>query len=94
MHNGHTDYLHEGHLHSSHDSHVDEHALAVGTSNPDQCTPSHACAAHTKGHAHNASCGHAAVPHGDHVDYLVSGHLHHGHAEHCDDHGTVQLAAR
>jgi hypothetical protein len=32
------------------------------------------------------------VPHGDHVDYLVHGHLHHVHGDHCDDHGKVQLA--
>jgi hypothetical protein len=27
------------------------------------------------------------MPHGDHVDYLVNGHLHHPHGDHCDDHG-------
>jgi hypothetical protein len=32
------------------------------------------------------------VPHGDHVDYLVGGHLHHPHGNHCDDHGPVQTA--
>jgi hypothetical protein len=32
------------------------------------------------------------VPHGDHVDYLVDGHLHHAHGDHCDDHGPVQVA--
>jgi hypothetical protein len=31
------------------------------------------------------------VPHGDHIDYLVDGHLHHPHGQHCDDHGPVQL---
>jgi hypothetical protein len=30
------------------------------------------------------------VPHGDHVDYLVDGHLHHPHGGHCDHHGAVQ----
>jgi hypothetical protein len=29
------------------------------------------------------------VPHGDHVDYLVNGHLHHPHDGHCDDHGPL-----
>jgi hypothetical protein len=29
------------------------------------------------------------VPHGDHIDYLVDGHLHHQHGDHCDDHGPV-----
>jgi hypothetical protein len=33
------------------------------------------------------------VPHGGHVDYLVNGHLHHPDGGHCDNHGTVQLAA-
>jgi hypothetical protein len=32
------------------------------------------------------------VPHGDHVDYLVGGRLHHPHGDHCDDHGAVQVA--
>jgi hypothetical protein len=29
------------------------------------------------------------VPHGDHRDYLVSGHLHSPHGQHCDDHGAL-----
>jgi hypothetical protein len=33
------------------------------------------------------------VPHGDHVDYLVGGHLHHSHESHCDDHGVLKVAA-
>jgi hypothetical protein len=33
-----------------------------------------------------------AIPHGDHVDYVVNGHLHHPHNGHCDNHGNVQLA--
>jgi hypothetical protein len=41
---------------------------------------------------HGPGCGHEAVPHGDHVDYLVSGHLHHPHDGHCDDHGALELA--
>ena len=88
-HDDHTDYLHDGHLHHAHGDHVDEHAVAVGGSNPAPCTPSHACGAHDKTHQHGASCGHEAVPHGDHVDYLVAGHLHHAHGEHCDDHGKL-----
>jgi hypothetical protein len=31
------------------------------------------------------------VPHGDHVDYLVDGHLHHPHGDHCDNHGKVEV---
>ena len=33
--------------------------------------------------------GHEAVPHGDHVDFLVDGRLHHVHDGHCDDHGPL-----
>ncbi|GMH38461.1 hypothetical protein BSKO_06345 [Bryopsis sp. KO-2023] len=29
------------------------------------------------GHVHSDACGHEMVPHGDHVDYLVDGRLHH-----------------
>jgi len=43
-------------------------------------------------HNHGPKCGHEAVPHGDHVDYLVDGRLHRPHGDHCDDHGPVQLA--
>jgi hypothetical protein len=32
------------------------------------------------------------VPHGDHVDYLVNGRLHHQHGNHCDDHGPLEKA--
>jgi hypothetical protein len=31
------------------------------------------------------------VQHGDHVDYLVAGHLHHPHGDHCDHHGTIEV---
>jgi hypothetical protein len=31
------------------------------------------------------------LPHGDHVDYLVGGRLHHPHEGHCDDHGPVDV---
>jgi len=91
IHDGHTDYLHDGHLHHVHAGHVDEHVLAVTSANPATCAP-HACAGHDPEHRHGAGCGHEAVPHGDHVDYLVDGHLHHPHSGHCDLHGAVTLA--
>jgi len=28
-------------------------------------------------HVHGANCGHTAIKHGDHVDFLHDGHLHH-----------------
>ncbi|MDP3275094.1 MAG: hypothetical protein Q8Q09_07840 [Deltaproteobacteria bacterium] len=90
-HADHVDYLHDGHLHHLHEGHVDEHTLEVSASNPADCTPAHACAGHDSAHAHGPDCGHDAIPHGDHVDYIVSGHLHHPHGEHCDDHGAVTV---
>jgi hypothetical protein len=62
-HEGHIDYLHDGHLHHMHEDHVDEHVIAVNAANPVQCTPQTRCS-----HKHGPSCGHEAVPHGDHVD--------------------------
>jgi hypothetical protein len=85
-HDGHTDYLHDGHLHRVHGDHIDECRIEVGAKNPARCTPSHECAAH---HVHGPHCGHESVPHGDHMDYLVDGHLHHPHSGHCDDHGVL-----
>jgi len=90
-HAGHRDFLHDGHMHFVQDDHVDEHTTAVDQKNRDQCTPKHACQGHDGGHEHGAACGHDAVPHGDHVDYVVSGHLHHRHGSHCDDHGPVDV---
>ena len=92
-HDGHVDYLHDGHLHHAHDGHYDEHTIAVSENNPDACTPDHRCGGHEEGHVHGPGCGHEAVPHGDHIDYLVDGHLHHVHGDHCDDHGPVKLVS-
>ena len=91
-HGDHVDYLHEGHLHHPHDGHCDEHRIDVGGANPADCTPEHTCGGHEAGHVHGPDCGHEAVPHGDHVDYLVDGHLHHPHDGHCDHHGALELA--
>jgi len=90
-HDGHVDYLHDGHLHhQGGDGTVAEHAIAVDATNPDGHTAS--ATGHGADHRHGAGCGHEAVPHGDHVDYLVDGRLHHPHGDHCDDHGPVTLA--
>ena len=56
---------------------MEEHKLAIGKQNPGECTPKHDCGGHDKTHKHGPGCGHEAVPHGDHTDYLVNGHLHH-----------------
>jgi zinc transport system permease protein len=37
-------------------------------------------------HEHGQDCGHPAVPHGDHVDYVHDGHRHAVHGEHYDEH--------
>ena len=93
MHDGHQCFLHDGHMHYVHGDHVDEHKLEVNSANPAKCTPGHSCGDHEVNHRHGPGCGHETVPHGDHTDYLVDGHLHHAHEGHCDDHGAVQLAA-
>jgi hypothetical protein len=36
-------------------------------------------------HQRSDGCGHAAVPHGDHMDYLHDGGRHAGHEEHYDE---------
>ena len=80
----------DGHLHHAHADHVAECTVAVDAANPAVCSPGHAGGEHVEAHAHRLGCGHEAVPHGDHVDYLVGAHLHHPHGEHCDDHGRLQ----
>ena len=37
-------------------------------------------------HEHGPDCGHLAVTHGDHVDYVHDGHRHAPHGEHYDEH--------
>jgi hypothetical protein len=89
QHGDHVDYAHDNHLHHQHGEHVDEHTLEVNDTNAAGCTPDHKCAGHDVQHKHTENCGHAAVPHGDHVDYIVAGHLHSPCKDHCDDHGAV-----
>lgn len=91
-HDDHIDYLHDKHLHHVHGDHVDCHNLTIGAGNPSACTPAHKCDHHDLAHKHGEGCGHEAVPHGDHIDYLVNGHLHSPCQGHCDDHGKVQLS--
>ena len=38
------------------------------------------------GHEHGPDCGHPAVQHGDHVDYVHDGHRHAPHGGHYDEH--------
>ena len=37
-------------------------------------------------HEHGPDCGHVAVRHGDHVDYVHDGHRHAAHGRHYDEH--------
>ncbi len=91
QHGDHIDYIHEGHLHHLHEGHYDECLIEVSTINPDTCTQGHTCSGHEVSHVHGVNCGHPQVPHGDHIDYLVDGHLHHYHNGHCDNHGKIQI---
>ena len=90
-HNDHVCYVHDGHLHHPHQDHIDEHVLEITEINPNNCTPEHTCCGHDADHMHGPDCGHEAVPHGDHICYIVDGHLHHPHGDHCDNHGPVQV---
>lgn len=47
----------------------------------------HKSAEHTvEEHQHGEGCGHEAVQHGDHVDYIHDGHRHALHGDHYDEH--------
>jgi hypothetical protein len=92
QHGDHVDFLHDGHLHHpTKEGVIEEHVLEVTELNPASCSGGHACDSHPAEHVHGPGCGHEAVPHGDHIDYLVDGHLHHPHEGHCDNHGPVSL---
>ena len=88
-HEGHVDYLDHGHLEHPEGAKVAQHAIDVSATNPDACKRTNS--GHDKGHVHGPNCGHPAVPHGNHTDYLVEGRLHHVHGDHCDDHGPVEV---
>ncbi len=45
-------------------------------------------------HEHGPACGHVAVPHGDHLDYLHDGEPHAPHEGHWDVHGAATDQAR
>lgn len=89
VHGSHVDYLHDGHLHHPHGDHVDECVIPEDAAHPCACKPL-ATSAPGGDHVHGPGCGHPAVPHADHLDYLVDGTLHHPHDGHCDDHGPVK----
>jgi len=80
-------YLHDGHLHVIHGDHVHCRSIEFSAENPDGCCEVNDCG----DHVHGPDCGHEPVPHGDHIDYIVNGRLHHPHDGHCDDHGPVKI---
>jgi zinc transport system permease protein len=46
----------------------------------------HTVSSEDHAHEHGETCGHPAVPHGDHVDYVHDGHRHAPHGSHYDEH--------
>jgi zinc transport system permease protein len=52
----------------------------------DEVTSPHVVAEDAHPHRHDQACGHRAVRHGDHTDYLHEGHRHAAHADHYDEH--------
>jgi hypothetical protein len=56
------------------------------------CVDDHECGAHDADHEHGPGCAHEAVEHDGHIDYVVEGHLHHPHGDHCDHHGPAEAA--
>jgi hypothetical protein len=92
-HRDHVDYLDQGHLQHVRADRTEEHAIEVTETNPDRCSPEHRAQGHESTHQHGPGCGHEAVPHGNHIDYLVNGRLHHPHGDHCDDHGPLSVVS-
>jgi zinc transport system permease protein len=60
--------------------------LAQPFPQPDDEAHHHTLAEEDHTHAHGEDCGHPAVPHGDHVDYVHDGHRHASHGGHYDEH--------
>ena len=53
---------------------------------PDDTIAAPHVAAEEHPHIHVAGCGHPAVQHGDHTDFIHQGHRHAPHADHYDEH--------
>jgi len=45
-------------------------------------------------HQHAADCGHPAITHGDHQDYLHDGSFHAAHSGHYDHHGAEKVKSK
>ena len=81
-HKDHIDYLVDGSLTHVENGKTVKHVIEVSDANPSQCRT-----VDCEGHS-----GAKQVPHGDHLDFLINGKLHHKHKDHCDDHGSIALA--
>ena len=92
VHAGHIDYLHDGHLHHAHGDHVDEHAIAITSTNPEAEELAFAVEGEDHMHGHDGE-EHMMVQHGTHFDYIHDGRLHHVHGDHTDDHGPITTVA-
>jgi DNA-binding transcriptional ArsR family regulator len=75
-HQDHIDYLHNGSL----------HRLGGSPTRWMDCEPGRHAPHRMHRHVHGEGCGHVAIPHGDHVDYIHDGHRHATHDDHYDDH--------
>ncbi|HET8602749.1 MAG TPA: metal ABC transporter permease [Marmoricola sp.] len=53
---------------------------------PAEQPPTHRTVGEPHGHSHGPGCGHEAVEHGDHVDYIHGSHRHASHGGHYDEH--------
>ena len=63
------------------------HRKRVRAPFPDEDAAHHqVCVEEHAEHRHGPDCGHVAVPHGDHVDYVHDGHRHAPHGGHYDEH--------
>ena len=58
----------------------------VEPADPFPLSAEHTAVPEDHGHEHGQECGHPAVPHGDHVDYVHDGHRHAPHGSHYDEH--------
>ena len=52
----------------------------------EESTSRHVVAEDEHPHRHDDGCGHRALRHGDHTDYVHQGHRHAAHADHYDEH--------
>jgi len=67
------------HVHHVHEDHVDDADGIVDVASRHLSHTGHM-------HVHGDGCGHVAVPHEDHLDYVHGDHRHAGHHVHYDEH--------